>query len=88
MFQNKCAVKLLFLFPAGNFKLEIPRRPLLQLSSIQLSLIQSEMLRLAGFNLVLKWGYCVHLGADPEQRNKSRFLLICLDIVKLSNTLV
>lgn len=31
-----------FLFPPGNFKVEIPKHSLLQLSSIQLSLIPSS----------------------------------------------
>lgn len=74
MFQNKCSVKLFF--PSGNFKLEIPRHSLLQLSSIQLSLIPSETLRLFSWFLsaLLKLEYCVHLRTDPEQWSRSRFL--------------
>ena len=62
-----------FFFPPGNFKLEIPRHSLLQLSSIQLSLIQSEMLKLFNWflSVLLKLEYRVHLRADPEQQSKS-----------------
>lgn len=88
MFQNKCAVKRFVFFPPGNLKWEPPRHFLLQLSSIQLSLITSEMLRLFGWflSVLLKLEYLVHFGADREQQ--SRFLLISLDFIRLSNTLL